>query len=155
VELAVALKNVIALAAGISAGLGFGDNTLGSLITRGLAETTRLGTALGGRMETFFGLAGVGDLVTTCASRHSRNRRVGEALGRGGKLETILEDLGMVAEGVRTAAAAHDLAARTGVEMPIVERVNAVLFEGQAPPDAIRDLMRREPKAEETPRRKA
>jgi glycerol-3-phosphate dehydrogenase (NAD(P)+) len=153
VELAVALKNVMALAAGISGGLGFGDNTLGTLITRGLSEMTRLGTTLGGKAETFFGLAGVGDLVTTCASRHSRNRRVGEALARGESLEEILGKLGMVAEGVRTTAAAHDLARAKGVEMPIVNRVHAVLFEGQAPEEAIRELMGREPTSEHTSRR--
>jgi glycerol-3-phosphate dehydrogenase (NAD(P)+) len=149
VELAVSLKNVIALAAGIAAGLGFGDNTLGALVTRGLAEMTRLGTRLGARPETFFGLAGVGDLITTCASRHSRNRRVGEALGRGQSLEEVLAGMSMVAEGVHTTQAARELATEAGIEMPIVERVYAVLFEGEDPRVAMRALMTREPKAED------
>ncbi len=149
VELAVSLKNVIALAAGIAAGLGLGDNTLGALVTRGLAEMTRLGAARGARPETFYGLAGVGDLVTTCASRHSRNRRVGEAVGRGESLESVLAGMSMVAEGVTTVRAARDLARRLGTEMPIVDRVYAVLFEGEDPSGAIRTLMTREPKAED------
>ncbi len=149
VELAVSLKNVIALAAGIAAGLGFGDNTLGALLTRGLAEMTRLGGRLGARPETFFGLAGVGDLVTTCASRHSRNRRVGEELGRGRPLVEVLAGMSMVAEGVHTTRAARELVRETGTEMPIVERVYAVLFEGEDPRDAMRALMTREPKAED------
>ncbi len=149
VELAVALKNVIALAAGISAGLGYGDNTLGALVTRGLAEMARLGACRGGRPETFFGLAGVGDLVTTAASRHSRNRRVGEAVGRGRPLAEVLAGMSMVAEGVPTTRAARDLARAAGVDVPIVERVYAVLFEGEDPREALRALMTREPKAED------
>ncbi len=148
VELAAALKNVIALAAGIASGQGLGDNTLGALVTRGLAEMTRLGTALGARPETFFGLSGVGDLVTTCASRHSRNRRVGEAIGRGESLESVLSSMVMVAEGVRTTRVARELARSVGVEMPIVERVHGVLFEDESPGQAIRRLMTREPKSE-------
>lgn len=148
VELGVSTKNVIALAAGISAGLGFGDNTLGSLVTRGLAEMTRLGVAQGARQETFFGLAGVGDLVTTCASRHSRNRRVGERIGQGASLEEALKELGMVAEGVRTTRATNALAKQAGVEMPIVEQVHKVLFENKNPRDGLSDLMTREPRAE-------
>ncbi len=149
VELAVALKNVIALAAGISAGLGYGDNTLGALLTRGLAEMTRLGLARGARPETFFGLAGVGDLITTSVSRHSRNRRVGEAIGRGRTLDEVMAKMDMVAEGVHTARAARDLARESGVEMPIVERVSAILFENEDPRAAITALMTREPKAED------
>jgi glycerol-3-phosphate dehydrogenase (NAD(P)+) len=148
VELAVSLKNVIALASGIALGLGYGDNTLGALLTRGLAEITRLGAAMGARPETFFGLAGVGDLVTTCASPHSRNRRVGESIGRGKTLDETLAGMTMVAEGVRTTRAARELARETGTNMPIVDRVHAVLFEGESPRAAIRDLMTREPKAE-------
>jgi glycerol-3-phosphate dehydrogenase (NAD(P)+) len=148
VELAASLKNVIALASGIAAGLGYGDNTSGALLTRGLAEMTRLGVALGARPETFFGLAGVGDLITTCTSRHSRNRRVGEAIGRGQSLEQAMAGMTMVAEGVRTTGAARDLAAATRVDMPIVDRVHAVLYEGESPREAIRVLMAREPKAE-------
>jgi glycerol-3-phosphate dehydrogenase (NAD(P)+) len=151
VELAVSLKNVIALASGIALGLGYGDNTLGALVTRGLAEMTRLGVRLGARPETFFGLAGVGDLVTTCASPHSRNRRVGEAIGRGRTLEETLAGMTMVAEGVRTTRAARELARETGTDMPIVDRVHAVLFAGESPRAAIRDLMTREPKAEPEP----
>jgi glycerol-3-phosphate dehydrogenase (NAD(P)+) len=148
VELGVAVKNVIAVAAGICDGLGFGDNTKGALLTRGLAEIVRLGTALDARPETFFGLAGVGDLITTCLSRHSRNRHVGEQIGRGKTLEEIMREMVMVAEGVDTARAALTLARKNGVEMPITEQVNAVLFEEKDPTAAIRELMTRERKAE-------
>jgi glycerol-3-phosphate dehydrogenase (NAD(P)+) len=148
VELGVSVKNVIAVAAGICDGLGYGDNTKGALLTRGLAEMVRLGTAMGARPETFFGLAGVGDLVTTCLSRHSRNRFVGEQIGKGRKLPDILRDMVMVAEGVDTARAALELAGRCEVEMPITEQVNAVLFDGKDPGVAIRELMSRERKAE-------
>jgi glycerol-3-phosphate dehydrogenase (NAD(P)+) len=148
VELAAALKNVIALAAGIAAGLGYGDNTLGALLTRGLAEMTRLGVRMGARPETFFGLAGVGDLVTTCASPLSRNRRVGEAVGRGEPLARILEGMSMVAEGVWTTRAAQELGHRAGVELPIVDRVHAVLFASESPETGIHTLMTRELKSE-------
>jgi len=148
VEFGVAVKNVIAVAAGICDGLGYGDNTKGALLTRGLAEIVRLGEAMGARRETFYGLAGVGDLITTCLSRHSRNRHVGEQIGRGRKLQEILGEMVMVAEGVDTAAAVLTLARREGVEMPITEQVNAVLFEGKDPKAAIRELMTREKKAE-------
>lgn len=148
VEMAVALKNVIAIAAGIADGLGFGDNTKGALLTRGLAEMARLGTACGARAETFAGLAGLGDLVTTATSRHSRNRNLGEAIARGRTLEGALADLGMVAEGVRTVRAVLGLARAHGVAVPISEEVHAVLFEGKDPRQSIRDLMVRAPKAE-------
>jgi glycerol-3-phosphate dehydrogenase (NAD(P)+) len=148
VELAVALKNVIAIAAGIADGLGFGDNTKGALLTRGLAEMARLGVALGARAETFSGLAGLGDLVTTAISRHSRNRNLGEALARGMELEAALASLGMVAEGVRTTRAAVALAQRHGLDLPISAEVHAVLFERKDPRRSIRDLMLRAPKAE-------
>ena len=148
VELAVAVKNVIAIAAGIADGLGFGDNTKGALLTRGLAEMARLGVALGARSETFSGLAGLGDLVTTCISRHSRNRNLGEALARGATLEHALADLGMVAEGVRTTRAVMGLAAAHQLDLPISTEVHAVLFEGKDPRRSIRDLMLRAPKAE-------
>lgn len=148
VELAASLKNVIALASGIALGLGYGDNTTGALLTRGLAEMTRLGVRLGAEASTFFGLAGVGDLITTCVSDHSRNRRVGEAVGRGKTLEEALEGMTMVAEGVRTTRAARELARETGTEMPIVDRVYAVLFEGEPPQDGIRSLMSRQLKEE-------
>jgi glycerol-3-phosphate dehydrogenase (NAD(P)+) len=150
VELAASLKNIIAIAAGISVGVGFGDNSMGALVTRGLAEITRLGVRMGGRPETFYGLSGLGDLVTTCISPHSRNRRLGEAIGRGGRPSDILAGMSMVAEGVRTTRAAVDLAARHGVDMPIAEQVRQVLFEEKNPHDAIRELMMRDPKAELT-----
>lgn len=149
VELGGALKNVIAIAAGIGDGLGFGENTKGSLLTRGLAEITRLGVALGARADTFRGLSGLGDLVATSASRHSRNWRVGEAVAQGKSLPVILAEMGMVAEGVPTARAVLDLARRAGVEMPICEQVHAVLFEGKSPPDAVAELMNRALREEE------
>jgi len=148
VELAGALKNVVALAAGICDGLGFGDNTRGALITRGLAEMTRLGRQLGGRWETFAGLAGMGDLITTCCSRHSRNRRVGFELGRGRKLEEILAGMSEVAEGVATTPAARRLGAEQGLELPITEQVYNVLHEGLDPAVAVRELMTRALKEE-------
>jgi len=148
VELATSLKNSIAIAAGILDGAGGGDNTKAALVTRGLSEMARLGQALGARPETFSGLAGVGDLVVTCLSRHSRNRRVGEAIGRGEKLEEVLSKLGMVAEGVRTTRAAVDLGRERGVELPIIEMVHRVLFEGHDPKEAIQMLMTRPPRSE-------
>lgn len=148
VELGGALKNVIALAAGVTAGLGFGHNTLAALMTRGLAEMTRLGVAMGAERETFSGLAGMGDLVLTCTGDLSRNRTVGARLGRGETLEEILADMRAVAEGVRTAPAVQALAREYGVEMPIVEEVNAIL-EGTRPPlEAVERLMLRDPKPE-------
>jgi glycerol-3-phosphate dehydrogenase (NAD(P)+) len=148
VELGVSVKNVVAIAAGICDGIGYGDNTKAALITRGLAEITRLGLALGARRETFFGLAGVGDLVVTCLSRHSRNRFVGEEVGKGRTLEVVLSGMAMVAEGVKTTKSALHLARRHEVEMPITEQVYAVLFEGKDPHTAIDELMTRELKAE-------
>ncbi len=148
VELGVSVKNVIAIAAGICDGIGYGDNTKAALITRGLAETTRLGLALGAKRETFFGLAGVGDLVVTCLSKHSRNRFVGEQVGKGKTLQAVLADMVMVAEGVRTTKSTLHLARRHGIEMPITEQVYAVLFEGKDPHLAIDELMTRELKAE-------
>jgi glycerol-3-phosphate dehydrogenase (NAD(P)+) len=148
VELGSALKNVIALAAGVGDGLGYGDNTKGALLTRGLAEMSRLGVALGGRRETFFGLSGMGDLITTAISRHSRNRRVGEELARGRALAEVLRDLGQVAEGVNTAPAALALAAEHGIEVPITREVCAVLFDGKTPHDALAALLSRDPKRE-------
>jgi len=148
VELGVSVKNVVAIAAGICDGIGYGDNTKAALITRGLAEITRLGLALGARRETFFGLAGVGDLVVTCLSRHSRNRYVGEEVGRGRTLEAVLSGMVMVAEGVKTTKSALHLARRHEVEMPITEQVYAVLFEGKDPHTAIDELMTRELKSE-------
>jgi len=149
VELGGALKNVIALAAGVTAGLGYGHNTLAALITRGLAEITRLGLAMGAERATFSGLAGMGDLVLTCTGDLSRNRTVGYRLGRGERLEDVLADLHAVAEGVQTAAAVHELAGRHGVEMPIAEQVFAIVHEGRQPAEALRTLMLRDPKPEE------
>jgi glycerol-3-phosphate dehydrogenase (NAD(P)+) len=149
VELGGALKNVIALAAGVTAGLGFGHNTLAALITRALAEMTRLGAALGAQPSTFAGLAGMGDLVLTCTGELSRNRTVGYRLGKGETLEAILGDMHAVAEGVKTAQAVHALAEREGVEMPICEEVYQMLVEGKRPGDAVRSLMSRDPKPEE------
>jgi glycerol-3-phosphate dehydrogenase (NAD(P)+) len=148
VELAGALKNVIAIAAGIVDGLGYGHNTTAALVTRGLAEISRLGAALGGRAETFAGLAGLGDLVLTATGSLSRNRRVGQALGAGRSLDQAVRDTGMVAEGVRTTLAACALAADAGVEMPIAEQMRSVLYEGREPREAIASLMIRALKRE-------
>jgi glycerol-3-phosphate dehydrogenase (NAD(P)+) len=147
-ELGSALKNVIALAAGVSDGLGYGDNTKGALLTRGLAEMSRLGPPLGARRETLYGLSGLGDLVTTAISAHSRNRRVGEELARGRALPAILADLGQVAEGVHTAPAALALAHEHGVELPITREVCALLFEGKSAQTALAALLGRDPKRE-------
>jgi glycerol-3-phosphate dehydrogenase (NAD(P)+) len=152
VEVAVALKNIIAIAAGICDGLGYGDNTKGALLTRGLAEITRLGIAMGGRPETFAGLSGMGDMITTCISRHSRNRYVGEQIAGGKTLAEVLSSMVMVAEGVRTTRSAVALATEYDVEMPITEQMYLVLFEDKNPRVAIRDLMMREPKPEAIPR---
>jgi glycerol-3-phosphate dehydrogenase (NAD(P)+) len=148
VELGGALKNVMAVATGIAQGLGLGFNAQAALVTRGLAEMTRLGTALGAEAGTFAGLAGLGDLVLTCTGSLSRNRAVGIELGKGRKLEDVLKDRETVAEGVVTAQSARALAAREGVEMPIVDTVNRVLFEGQSARSAIAALMTRELRAE-------
>lgn len=148
VELGGALKNVIALAAGMVEGLGLGANTKGALLTRGLAEITRLGTAMGARAETFAGLSGLGDMVATCMSDKSRNRQVGQQVGRGRGLSEVLEGMPMVAEGVPTARSAWELARRHGVEMPITRAVHQILFEGKSPRAAMGELMAREAKAE-------
>ena len=148
VEIAAALKNVVAIAAGICDGLGFGDSTKGALLTRGLVEISRLGEALGARPATFSGLAGMGDLIATAMSRHSRNRRLGEAIGKGMKLEEALAASKMVVEGVGTAHAAVDLARRAKVELPICEQVRAILYDGKRPMEAIRELLTRDLKAE-------
>jgi glycerol-3-phosphate dehydrogenase (NAD(P)+) len=148
VELGGALKNVIALAAGICDGIGFGDNTKAALCTRGLAEMGRLATALGARRETLFGLSGVGDLIVTAFSQHSRNRRFGERLGKGETAEQIAASTQMVAEGVKTARAAGSLAQRHGIDVPITHEVYAILYEGKSPKQAVRDLMTRDAKPE-------
>jgi glycerol-3-phosphate dehydrogenase (NAD(P)+) len=147
-ELGGALKNVIAIAAGIADGMGFGDNSRASLITRGLAEITRLGVKMGGQALTFAGLAGMGDLVATCISRLSRNRHVGEELGNGRKLEDIVADMNMVAEGVKTCRPVVALGQEQGVDLPIAEHVAKVLYEGVSPGDMVLSLMLREAKKE-------
>jgi glycerol-3-phosphate dehydrogenase (NAD(P)+) len=148
VETAASLKNVIAIAAGICDGLGFGDNTKGALLTRGLAEMARLGRALGANLETFYGLAGIGDLVTTCTSRHSRNRKVGELIARGYDVERAVRETGQACEGVETTRSALGIAHERGIELPITRQVSSVLFEGKDPRVGIEQLMTRDPKAE-------
>ncbi len=149
VELGGALKNVIAVAAGIGDGMGFGDNSKAALMTRGMAEITRLGVALGAKPETFSGLSGIGDLMVTCMSKHSRNRGVGERLGKGESLEEIMASMKMVAEGVWNCQAAKELAEQHGIPVPITEQVNAVVHEGKDPRKAVMDLMARTPKPEQ------
>ena len=148
VEYGGSLKNVIAIAAGILAGMGYGDNTLAALLTRGLFEMTRLGVFLGAKEQTFAGLSGMGDLIVTCLSTHSRNRHVGFELGKGRKLKDILEEMKMVAEGINTARSVHQLIAKTGVEMPISEQIFQVLFEEKDPRIAVEELMGRAPRRE-------
>ncbi len=150
VELGGALKNVIALGAGVAAGLRCGHNTLAALVTRGLAEMRRLGVAMGAQASTFSGLAGMGDLFLTCTGTLSRNRTVGYRLGQGEALETILGEMSAVAEGVATANAVHDLAARYGVDMPIAEEVFGILTQGTDPGRAVKNLMQRDPKPEDS-----
>jgi glycerol-3-phosphate dehydrogenase (NAD(P)+) len=147
-EAAGAVKNVMAIAAGMAAGKGFGDNTLATLITRALVEMTRLGVAMGGDVRTFAGLAGLGDLVATCNSTQSRNHQVGFALGRGKALDDIVSDMSMVAEGVKSTRGVLALAERHGVEMPIAAQVGRVLYDGIDPSDALRELMTRAAKSE-------
>lgn len=148
IELGGALKNVIALAAGIADGLGYGDNAKAALITRGIAEISRLGMAMGGQLETFAGLTGIGDLIVTCSSVHSRNRRAGILIGQGYTPKAAMEEVKMVVEGVYSAKAAMGLSKRYGVELPIIEQVNAVLFAGKDPREAVYALMQRDWKNE-------
>lgn len=148
IELGGSLKNVIALAAGIADGLGYGDNTKAALITRGIAEIARLGVKMGGKIETFSGLTGIGDLIVTCASVHSRNRKAGYLIGQGRSVQEAMDEVKMVVEGVYSAKAAAKLAEKYQVSMPIVEEVNKVLFEGKAPSEAVDDLMMRESRSE-------
>lgn len=148
IELGGSLKNVIALAAGIADGLGYGDNTKAALITRGIAEIARLGVKMGGKIESFTGLTGIGDLIVTCASVHSRNRKAGYLIGQGKSMEEAMREVNMVVEGVYSAKAAVRLAKEYNVSMPIVEQVNAVLFEGKNPAKAVDELMQRESKSE-------
>jgi glycerol-3-phosphate dehydrogenase (NAD(P)+) len=147
-ELAGSLKNVMAIAAGMSTGLGFGDNTRAALLTRALAELTRLGVALGGQPATFAGLAGMGDLIATCTSTQSRNHKVGIELARGRKLEAIVDEMKMVAEGVKTTRAVLQLAEQVDVEMPIATQVYGVLYEGHHPREAVMSLMTRQARSE-------
>lgn len=148
VELGGALKNVIAIGAGICDGAGYGDNTKAAIMTRGIVEISRLGTALGSNPKTFSGLSGIGDLIATCMSRHSRNRYVGEQIGKGRKLKEIMNEMVMVAEGVPTTEAAVKLAQQAGVEVPIIQQVYDVLFKNKEPHEATLELMQRDPKNE-------
>ncbi|MBX3440234.1 MAG: NAD(P)-dependent glycerol-3-phosphate dehydrogenase [Planctomycetaceae bacterium] len=148
VELAGALKNVIGIAAGICDGLGFGDNAKSALMTRGIVEITRFGVSLGAESSTFYGLAGIGDLITTCISPYGRNRMVGERLGAGESLEQILAVTEAVAEGINTTRSVYELAGRKGIDMPITSEIHAVLFEGKSPLEATQSLMQRPPKEE-------
>ena len=148
IELGGALKNVIALAAGIADGLGYGDNTKAALITRGIAEMSRIGTAMGGRQETFNGLSGIGDLLVTCASVHSRNRKAGYLMGQGRTMREAMNEVKMVVEGVYSAKAAVALARKYNIEIPIIEQVNKVLFEDKSPKEAVTELMLRDKKIE-------
>lgn len=150
IELGGALKNVFALSAGMSDGLGLGDNAKAALVTRCLAELLRLGTAMGGNPRTFYGLSGVGDLIATCFSPHSRNRRVGERLGCGESLDQITRGMQMVAEGVPTARSAFECGRRFDVDTPIIDQVHAILYEGKPPAKALTDLLHREQKPERT-----
>ena len=147
-EIGSSLKNVVALAAGIADGLGYGDNTKAALITRGMAEISRLGKAMGGRPETFYGLSGVGDLIVTCASMHSRNRRAGILIGQGKTLKEAQDEIKMVIEGANCAKAALELSKKYGVSMPIVEEVNKILFENKAATDVVNELMLRDARIE-------
>jgi glycerol-3-phosphate dehydrogenase (NAD(P)+) len=149
VEIGGSVKNVMALAAGMGDGLGLGDNAKAALVTRGLAEIKRLGRAMGADPLTFAGLAGLGDLVVTCFSRHSRNRRFGELIGSGKTVKEAEAAMTMVVEGVRTTASVRALAQRYRIEMPITEAVYAILYEGMKPSDAVCELMTRDPKAED------
>ncbi len=149
IELGGALKNIFAIAAGVSDGLGLGDNTKAALVTRSLAELIRLGIALGGRRETFQGLSGIGDLMVTCFSRHSRNRGVGDRLGRGETMAEISASMVMVAEGVPTTLSARECARKLGVSTPIIDEIHAILYENKSPRDAVMSLLSREPRPEE------
>lgn len=148
IEIGAALKNVIALAAGMADGLGYGDNTKAALITRGIAEIARLGMKMGCRLETFAGLSGIGDLIVTCASMHSRNRRAGILIGEGRNYEEAMQEVGQVVEGVYAAKAALELSERYEVSMPIVKKVNEILFDGKPAREAVRELMLRDRKEE-------
>lgn len=148
IELGAAMKNVFGIAAGIADGLGLGDNAIAALVTRGLAEMTRLGTRLGGKMETFIGLSGVGDLMATCYSAHSRNNRVGKALGKGGKLEDIVANLGMVAEGVPNTKSIHEAGLKADIRTPLTDAVYQILYENKPASEALEELLTRDTRPE-------
>lgn len=148
IELGGALKNVVALAAGVADGLGYGDNTKAALITRGINEIARLGMAMGAEFETFCGLTGIGDLIVTCASMHSRNRRAGILIGQGKTMQEAMDEVKMVVEGVYSAKAAMGLSKKYDIQLPIIEQVNLVLFEGKSASEAVKDLMLRDKKIE-------
>jgi glycerol-3-phosphate dehydrogenase (NAD(P)+) len=148
VEIGGSAKNVLAIAAGIIDGVGYGDNAKAALVTRGLAEIRRLGRALGAKPQTFSGLSGIGDMVVTCMSKHSRNRHVGEQIARGKSLDQVLDDMDMVSEGVRTTRSVYNLARQEGIEMPITEAVHSVLFDDKRPSEMVKRLMTRSPKRE-------
>ena len=148
IEIGGSLKNVIALAAGIADGLGYGDNTKAALITRGIAEIARLGVAMGGKLESFTGLTGIGDLIVTCASVHSRNRKAGVLIGQGKTMEEAMKEVQMIVEGVYSTKSAVKLAEKYNVSIPIIEQVNAVLFEGKNPGEAVKELMLRDKRIE-------
>lgn len=148
IELGGSLKNVVALAAGIADGLGYGDNTKAALITRGIAEITRLGVAMGGKAESFSGLSGIGDLIVTCASMHSRNRRAGVLIGQGKTMDEAMKEVKMVVEGVYSAKAAMQLSEKFDIQLPIIEQVNKVLFENKSAAEAVKELMLRDKKIE-------
>jgi glycerol-3-phosphate dehydrogenase (NAD(P)+) len=149
VELGGSLKNVFAIAAGIVDGAGLGDNTKAALMTRATVEMTRLGVAMGAKIQTFSGLSGIGDLIVTCMSRHSRNRHVGEEIGKGKTLEEVLSQMVMVAEGVKTTKSVHQLQAKYPVEAPICQEVYDILFNRKNPHEAVKNLMTRDPKEEQ------
>lgn len=148
VELGGALKNIIAFCAGVAAGIGLGGNTFAALVTRGLGELTRLGVALGGKKETFYGLSGLGDLIVTCLSEHSRNRKAGKLIGQGKTLEEAKKEVGMVIESIDNIEVAYELGKQNNVYMPIVETVYQVLYENLDPRQAVKNLMTREKKSE-------
>ena len=150
IELGGSLKNVIALAAGIADGMGYGDNTKAALITRGIAEIAKLGVKMGGALESFTGLTGIGDLIVTCASVHSRNRKAGYLMGQGKSMQEAMDEVQMVVEGVYSAKAAVKLGEKYGVSLPIINKINEVLFEGKDPKEAVNELMLRDSKAEHT-----
>ena len=151
IELGGSLKNVIALAAGVADGMGYGDNTKAALITRGITEIGRLGKKMGAQMETFYGLSGIGDLIVTCASKHNRNRKAGYLIGQGRTMQQAMDEVQMIVEGVYSAKAGLTLSEKFGIETPIIQAVNQVLFENKNPKQAVDELMQRMKKDELAP----